>query len=49
MKKHNHKLQFLHTSWEYPSGLTGTTTAVEYAYLWCDRCKNVIKKEVVKE
>ena len=38
------ELQFVEA--QFPSGLSGTSTAVEYAYLLCQECIRVKKVEV---
>jgi len=45
-KKCQHNWQLSHTDWQYPSGYTGTVVAEEYAYLFCKKCLQVIKKKV---
>lgn len=44
--KHKHKYKLQSTQYQYPVGMSGTAMAVEYAYLMCEECFEVIKKEV---
>lgn len=44
--KHKHNFKLQSTQYQYPVGYSGTVTAVEYAYLMCDSCWEVVKKEV---
>ena len=45
--KHEHKWQFLQTTYEYPVGYSGTEMAVEFAYFTCHGCLEA-QKRVVK-
>lgn len=40
------KLNLLHIDWEYPKGISGTSTPLQYAYFTCRSCGDCIKKEV---
>lgn len=46
MKKCNHEFELKNTQYQYPSGMAGTTMAIEYAYFMCKKCWVVIKEEV---
>lgn len=42
--KHEYEMQS--TIYEFPIGTTGTSMAIEYAYIMCIKCGEVIKKKV---
>lgn len=48
-ERHTHYWEFVSSSWQYPPNLSGTTMAVEYAYLLCRGCQVVKKVEVEHE
>lgn len=45
--KHTWELQS--TQYQFPIGIGGTSTAVEYAYLLCQKCGSVKKTPVVSD
>jgi len=50
MKKKSckHEWELSYTKWEWVGGCSGTGYSVEYAYLFCKKCLEVIKREVTK-
>ena len=44
-----HKFEISHVAREFPQGFSGTSASIEYAYLLCHKCTEVIKKEVKHE
>lgn len=45
-KKCKHDWQLVFTQFQYPVGIGGTSGAIEYAYLFCEKCLKVKKVEV---
>lgn len=45
----DHYYELALTKWEYPVGTSGTSAAIEYAYLMCKKCFKIVKKEVAYE
>lgn len=44
--EHKHEYQLQNTQWQSPTGFSGTSMAIEYAYLMCLKCWRVIKTEI---
>jgi hypothetical protein len=47
-EEHIHKWELQSTSYQFPLGTSGTSVAVEYAYLLC-QCGEVRKVKIKKE
>lgn len=45
-KKCDHQWKSAFTQYQYPVGISGTASEVEYAYLFCEKCLRVKKVEV---
>ena len=45
-RKCEHKFELQSTSYQYPSGYTCTVAVIEYAYLVCAKCGEVVKKQI---
>jgi hypothetical protein len=45
-KKCDHQWELVFTQYQYPVEIGGTAKAIEYAYLFCEKCLMVKKVEV---
>ena len=48
-KKCKHEWELSHTDWNYPTGYSGNTDTVEFAYFYCKKCLKVVKKVIQEE